>query len=162
MLYFITFGDMMSSRKQGKEKAMDSITALIKTEIKRQYGSVQKFSEASHIPYSTLSNILSKGVGGTAYDTVNKICKILSIKQAYDSDLILFNEEFYDIYKKLTELDEIGVHTVCSVLNVEYMRCKGENDATVKGLKGIGYVTDAPFDEARIQALVQKVKQHEE
>ena len=148
--------------KERGEKLMDSITNLIKTEIKRQYGSVQKFSEASLIPYSTLSNILSKGVGGPAYDTVNKICKMLNIKQAYDSDLVLFNEEFYDIYKKLTELDEIGVHTVCSILNVEYMRCKGNSDASVKGLKGIGYVTDAPFDETRIQALVKKVKQHEE
>ena len=34
---------------------VDSITKLIKTEIKRQYKSVRKFSEESGIPYSTLS-----------------------------------------------------------------------------------------------------------
>jgi lambda repressor-like predicted transcriptional regulator len=52
---------------------VDSITKLIKTEIKRQYKSVRKFSEESGIPYSTLSNALSKGIGGTSYDTVIKI-----------------------------------------------------------------------------------------
>lgn len=106
---------------------MDSITALIKNEIKKQYKSVSKFSEASGIPYSTLSNALAKGVGGTSYDTVVKICRILNIKQAYDSDLVLFNSEFHDIYSKLTQLDEQGVHTVCSVLNVEYNRCSNED-----------------------------------
>ena len=52
---------------------MDSITILIRDEIKRQYKSVKKFSEVSGIPYSTLSNALTKGVGGTSYDTVIRI-----------------------------------------------------------------------------------------
>ena len=76
---------------------MDSITTLIKNEIKAQYKSVSKFSEASGIPYSTLSNALSKGVGGTSYDTVVKICQLLNIKQVYDSDIVLFNNEFHDL-----------------------------------------------------------------
>jgi len=58
---------------------LDSITILIRDEIKRQYKSVKKFSEVSGIPYSTLSNALSKGVGGTSYDTVIKICKLLNL-----------------------------------------------------------------------------------
>ena len=116
---------------------MDSITSLIKAEIKKQYGSVAKFAEASGIPYGTVSNSLARGVGGTAYDTVSKMCKFLHIKQAYDDDLILFNQEFYDVYKKLTALDEMGVHTVCSVLNVEYQRCQENDDPTVKGYNGI-------------------------
>ena len=61
---------------------VDSITKLIKTEIKRQYKSVRKFSEESGIPYSTLSNALSKGIGGTSYDTVIRICKLLNLKQS--------------------------------------------------------------------------------
>ena len=69
---------------------MDSITELIKNEIKRQYKSVRKFSEVSGIPYSTLSNALTKGVGGTSYDTVVKMCKLLDIKQTIDSDIVLF------------------------------------------------------------------------
>ena len=141
---------------------MDSITALIKNEIKKQYKSVSKFSEASGIPYSTLSNALAKGVGGTSYDTVVKICRLLNIKQAYDSDLVLFNSEFHDIYSKLTQLDEQGVHTVCSVLNVEYNRCANEeNDASVKAFNGIGYASSAEeaFDPERIKQLVKKVQE---
>lgn len=135
---------------------------LIKNEIKKQYKSVSKFSESSGIPYSTLSNALSKGVGGTSYDTVVKICRILNIKQAYDSDLVLFNSEFHDVYKKLTQLDEQGVHTVCTVLNVEYNRCSKENnDASIKAFNGIGYAsnTEEAFDPERIMHLVKKVKE---
>ena len=140
---------------------MDSITSLIKNEIKKQYKSVSKFSEASGIPYSTLSNALSKGVGGTSYDTVVKICRLLNIKQAYDSDLVLFNSEFHDVYTKLTQLDEQGVHTVCTVLNVEYNRCiKEDNNASVKAFNGIGYAsnTEKAFDPERIMQLVKRVR----
>lgn len=138
---------------------MDSITKMIKKEIKAQYKSVSKFSEASGIPYSTLSNALSKGVGGTSYDTVVKICNLLGIKQAYDSDIVLFNSEFHDIYQKLTQLDEQGVHTVCAVLNAEYNRCSEDDETIAKGFKGIGYATASPaFDEERVNDLVKKVK----
>ena len=141
---------------------MDSITTLIKNEIKKQYKSVSRFSEASGIPYSTLSNALAKGVGGTSYETVVKICRLLNIKQAYDSDLVLFNSEFHDIYSKLTHLDEQGVHTVCAVLNVEYSRCTdSETDASVKAFNGIGYASNAEeaFDPERIKMLVKKVQE---
>ena len=141
---------------------MDSITDLIKAEIKKQYGSVAKFAEASGIPYGTVSNSLARGVGGTAYDTVSKMCKFLHIKQVYDSDLILFNQEFYEVYKKLTALDEMGVHTVCSVLNVEYQRCRERNDPVVKGYHGIGIVKkEIQLDEKRVQKLVKKVQEKE-
>lgn len=141
---------------------MDSITLLIKNEIKAQYKTLSKFSEASGIPYSTLSNALAKGVGGTSYETVVKICRLLNIKQAYDSDLVLFNSEFHDIYTKLTQLDEKGVHTVCAVLNAEYNRCAEEDDGSiVKAFNGIGYASDKeePFDPERIKELVKKVKE---
>ena len=141
---------------------MDSITALIKNEIKAQYKSVSRFSEASGIPYSTLSNALSKGVGGTSYDTVVKICQLLNIKQAYDSDLVLFNNEFHDIYSKLTQLDEQGVHTVCAVLNVEFNRCNSEEEnPSVKAFNDIGYASTAEeaFDPERVKALVKKVQE---
>lgn len=119
---------------------LDSITSLIKNEIKAQYKSLSKFSEASGIPYSTLSNALVKGVGGTSYDTVVKICRMLNIKQACDSDIVLFNSEFHDIYSKLTALDEQGVHTVCAVLNAEYHRCANDdNPAKVKPFKRHDY-----------------------
>ena len=102
---------------------MDNITQLIRTEIKRQYKSVRKFSEKSGIPYSTLSNALSKGIGGTSYETVIKICNLLNLKQAYDADLTVFNEHCYEICTMLAALDEQAVHTLKTILNVEYERC---------------------------------------
>ena len=119
---------------------MDSITLLIRDEIKRQYKSVKKFSDVSGIPYSTLSNALAKGIGGTSYDTVLKICKLLNLKQVYDADLTIFNDRFYEICSMLSELDEQGVHTVKTVLTIEHNRCtKHESDSTVKPFNGISY-----------------------
>lgn len=117
---------------------MDSITKLIKSEIKRQYKSVRKFSEISGIPYSTLSNALAKGIGGTSYDTVTKICKLLNLKQAYDADLTIFNEQFHEICSMLAALDERGVHTVKTILSVEYNRCTNETSSpSVKAYNGL-------------------------
>ena len=117
---------------------VDSITLLIKSEIKRQYKSVRKFSEESGIPYSTLSNALSKGIGGTSYDTVIKICNLLNLKQAYDADLTIFNEQFHEICTMLAALDERGVHTVKTILSMEYNRCTNDNPSpAVKGYNGL-------------------------
>ena len=99
---------------------MDNITQLIKAEIKRQYKSVRKFSEKSGIPYSTLSNALSKGIGGTSYETVTKICKMLNLKQAYDVDLTLLNEHCYEIFTMLAALDKHAVYTLKNILSGEY------------------------------------------
>lgn len=118
---------------------MDNITMLIREEIKRQFKSVKKFSDASGIPYSTLSNALTKGIGGTSYDTVLKICKLLNLKQVYDADLTIFNDRFYEICSMLSELDEQGVHTVKAVLTLEHNRCikNHEHPAVVKPFNGL-------------------------
>ena len=99
------------------------MTQLIKSEIIKQYKSVRKFSEKSGIPYSTLSNALSKGIGGTSYETVIKICNLLNLKQAYDVDLTLLNENCYEICTMLAALDEQAMHTLKTILRVEYERC---------------------------------------
>ena len=127
---------MYSSERVGVQ--LDSITKLIKSEIKRQYKSVRQFSEKSGIPYSTLSNALSKGIGGTSYDTVIKICQMLNLKQAYDADLTIFNDQFYEICAMLAALDERGVHTVKTILSVEYSRCTNSSSApVVKAYNGL-------------------------
>lgn len=119
---------------------MDSITELIKSEVKKQYKSVRQFSEKSGIPYSTLSNAFSKGIGGTSYDTVLKICKMLNLKQVYDADLTIFNDKFFEVCSMLSELDEQGVHTVKTVLTVEYNRCKSNKEGpAVKAHNGLSF-----------------------
>ena len=119
---------------------MDSITELIKSEVKKQYKSVRQFSEKSGIPYSTLSNAFSKGIGGTSYDTVLKICKMLNLKQVYDADLTIFNDKFFEVCSMLSELDEQGVHTVKTVLTVEYNRCKSDKEEPIiKAHNGLSF-----------------------
>ena len=139
---------------------MDSITSLIKNEISRQYRSVRHFSEVSGIPYSTISNALAKGIGGSSYDTVVRICQLLDIKQAHDSDISLFNREFHDVYSKLVCLDEQGLHTVRTVLDVEYNRCINSGaEPAIKAFNGIGYAVRSKNDD--VHELVEKVKHHE-
>lgn len=123
--------------KDRMDAVLDSITKLIKNEIKRQYKSIRQFSEKSGIPYSTLSNALAKGIGGTSYDTVIKICKLLNLKQAYDADLTIFNDQFYEICAMLAALDERGVHTVKTILSVEYDRCTNNTPPSIKAYNGL-------------------------
>lgn len=106
---------------------MDTITQLIKKEIKKQYKSMRQFSEKSGIPYSTLSNALSKGIGGTSYETVIKIYNTLNLKQAYDVDLTVINEHCHELFAMLPALDERGMHTLRTILSVEYERCTNDN-----------------------------------
>ncbi len=106
---------------------MDSITELIKAEIKKQYKSVRQFSEKSGIPYSTLSNALAKGVGGTSYDTVNKILELLNLKAIRDGEISLLNPELYEIYNILTRLDDNAIQAVKRVLFAEHQRCISGN-----------------------------------
>ena len=131
---------MFLSKYERSTVIVDAITELIKSEVKKQYKSVRQFSEKSGIPYSTLSNAFSKGIGGTSYDTVLKICKMLNLKQVYDADLTIFNDKFFEVCSMLSELDERGVHTVKTVLTVEYNRCKSDKEEpVVKAHNGLSF-----------------------
>ena len=101
---------------------MNDITKLIKAEIKRQYKNVRQFSKQSGIPYSTLANALTKGIGGTSYETVCKIFEMLDLQSLHNADAVL-NWDVYEMCRMMAALDEHAVHTVRSVLNVEYDRC---------------------------------------
>lgn len=114
---------------------MDSITQLIKTEIIKQHKSVRQFSKKSGIPYSTLSNALSKGIGGTSYDTVIKICNLLNLKHVYDSDLTVLNSQCHEICTMLAALDKRAIHTLKTILSVEYERCTKHKGSPKKHIK---------------------------
>ena len=42
-----------------------------------RYESLRQFAKEADIPYSTLMTILSRGIGGSSFDTIIQICKIL-------------------------------------------------------------------------------------
>ncbi len=107
-------------------KNMDVLTDMIMTEIKKQYKSVRKFSQAIDIPQTTLASALKNGVSGTAYETIVKICKALNIQLVnYQFPLHIDDNalKLLDIYNKL---DEKGKHTVHTVLKMEYDRCSAD------------------------------------
>lgn len=44
-----------------------------------RYKSLRQFSKEADIPYSSLMTLLSRGIGGSSFDTVIHICKVLNI-----------------------------------------------------------------------------------
>ena len=102
---------------------MDNLTTLIKAEIKLQYKSVRQFSQCVDIPQSTIISALRKGIGGTAFDSVVKMCEVLGIKLAVNSSVYL-DEEKRELLEAFSELDEKGRHTVRTMCKVELMRCR--------------------------------------
>ena len=103
---------------------MDILTETIKTEIKNQFKTVRSFSQQIGIPQTTVSSILKNGVGGTGYDTIVKICRVLNIELVnYDFPIHIDDNslKMIDIYNKL---DERGKHSVKAILKAERNRCE--------------------------------------
>ena len=118
---------------------MDNLTSLIKTEIEKQYGNLMEFSKKVGIPYSTLANALEKGVGGTGYRTVVKICDQLGIARVSDENILFINREFSSIVDKMCALDSAGIHALTTVLNVEHQRCTGKEDPATSDYGSIAF-----------------------
>ena len=102
---------------------MDELTSLIKSEIKRQYKSVRRFAAEIDVPQSTIISAMRKGVSGTAFETVLKICNALDIKLSVNGGVFM-DKEKAELLNAFSQLDEIGKHTVKTVCSVENLRCK--------------------------------------
>ena len=102
---------------------MDQLTMTIKNEIKRQYKSVRQFAAALDIPQSTIISALRKGIGGTAFDTVVKMCEALGIKLSMNAGVFM-DKEKTELLETFSELDDRGKYTVRAVCNVELLRLK--------------------------------------
>lgn len=104
---------------------MEGLTPIIKKNIKTKYKSVRRFSEELGVPQSTVVSALKKGVSGTAFDTVCKMCNLLDIKLVEGMYPVSFDDEMKEIIEKSAMLDEKGKHTLHTVLLMEYARCTG-------------------------------------
>ena len=100
---------------------MDSLTELVKAEIKKQYGSIKGFSTRTGIPMSTLNTAFPKGIETSSYEEITYV-----------------NREFYDLVRELESLDEQGLATVRTLLTVEKNRCKDK--PVVIGYRGVAHV----------------------
>ena len=104
---------------------MDELTNLIKAEIKRQYRSVRHFSMVVGMPQSTVVTALNKGVSGTAFESVLRICNTLGIKLSIGETSVFMDEGARDMLEQFSVLDEKGRHTIKTVLYAESLRCQG-------------------------------------
>lgn len=105
---------------------MENLTLLLKQEIKRQYKSVRQFSQHVDIPQSTIISALRKGIGGTAFDSVVKMCDVLNIKLAVNAQVYL-DKEKRQLLEDFSNLDEKGKHAVQTICKVELMRCNNHS-----------------------------------
>ena len=103
---------------------MDNLTKLVRDEITRQYRSVRQFAFAVDIPLSTINSALHNGVGGSSFDTVMRICKILAIKAMSNDAALYLTDDTEKLLTQYAKLDDYGRHTISSVMQVEYDRCK--------------------------------------
>ena len=56
-----------------------NVEERLKEFILANYKSIRAFTVAAGIPYSTVDNIFTRGIGGTAVTTVVRICDLLGI-----------------------------------------------------------------------------------
>lgn len=103
---------------------MDNLTKLVRDEITRQYRSVRQFAFAVDIHLSTINSALHNGVGGSSFDTVMRICKILGIKAMSNDAALYLTDDTEKLLTQYAKLDDYGRHTISSVMQVEYDRCK--------------------------------------
>ena len=104
-------------------RKLDNLTTIVREEISRQYRSVRQFAFAVGVPLSTINSALHNGVGGSSFDTVMQICKVLGIKAMADDAAFYLTDDTEKLLTQYAKLDEYGRHTVATVLQVESERC---------------------------------------
>lgn len=104
--------------------------------IKIKYKSLKNFSNESGIPNSTLNSMLKKGLGGTAVDTVLKVCSLLGcdIYTLTDSSTVsdAVDHAFFSDYLKLSSSSKELVRMVTNhQLSIEADKIKKIDFANV-------------------------------
>ena len=103
---------------------MDNLTKLVRDEITRQYRSVRQFAFAVDIPLSTINSAQHNGDGGSSLETVIRINKLLGIKTMSNDAALYLTDDTEKLLTQYAKLDDYGRHTISSVMQVEYDRCK--------------------------------------
>ncbi len=119
----------MKKKHTGVSKDMDELTQLIKKNIKLKFSSTRRFSEELGIPQTTIVSAIKNGISGTAFSTVCKMCNALDIKLINGIYPVVVSDTTKNLIEKLSKLDDKGIHTVTTVLEMEYIRCMAESEA---------------------------------
>lgn len=107
---------------------MEELTQLIKKNIKLKYSSTKRFAQEIGIPQTTIVSALKNGISGTSFSTVCKMCQALDIKLINGIYPVAVSDTTTNLIKKMSQLDEKGIHTVTTVMEMEYMRCMAETE----------------------------------
>ena len=124
---------------------MDEFTQLIKKNIKHKYSSTRRFADELGIPQTTIVSAIKNGISGTSFTTVCKICKALDIKLVDGVYPVVATDNARAVLEKLASLDERGIHTVSTVLEVEYVRCNKDrltDESEITEYEKSGYIVE--------------------
>ena len=105
---------------------MNELTKLIKAEIKKQFRSVRQFSMYIGVPQSTIITALQKGVGGTSFETVMLMCKVLNIKPVPGDNPVFLDGEKRELLDRYARLDDAGKKAVRTLAAIELLRVSDE------------------------------------
>ncbi len=149
-LTFTVSGDTLPGQSMGRCR-MEETTKLVREEIQRRYGSLMGFSRASSIPYSTLTHLMNRGIEHSSHGVAMQVLELLEIHSAERP----LTADAREILRKIGCLDERGLHTVQTVLQMEYDRCAREAPEENRSFHGVDFSDDR--ERERIRKVVQEV-----
>ena len=84
---------------------MNNVETKLKVLILTRYKSIREFAVAINIPYSTIDNILKRGIDTTSITNIFKICKKLDISVDALSEGEIFHNKIKSHYEELSEVE---------------------------------------------------------
>ena len=133
---------------------MNELSQIISEEIKKQYKSVRRFSEEIGIAQTTIVSAIKNGIGGTAYDTVVKICEKLNIELINYSSHIVMTDDVINLMNMYNALDEKGAHAVMAFAAMEFNRSKGNDDYIEQAVSKSNEIAERKITEANVPEIV--------
>ena len=112
--------------RKGGVYIMDKLTADIKRKIEENYKSTREFSQSIDVPYTTIKTALTKGFGGTAVNTVLKICSTLKLDISNYTDIekqysVILSEDDADFLRRYHLITPQSQRIIRASLDAAYL-----------------------------------------
>lgn len=133
---------------------MNNLSQIISEEIKKQYKTIKRFAQEVGIPQTTIVSAINKGIKGTAYETVIKICEKLSIELVNYSSHIVMTDDVINLINMYNNLDEKGAHAVMAFASMEFNRSKGNDDYIIQAISKSNEITERKNTEPGVPEIV--------
>lgn len=127
-----------------------TLTQILKECILLEYDNIKKFSDASGIPYMTISNVLKRGVENSVFGTIQRICKALGITV----DFLLRKQSLETISYKISELKDLYTdNNLIDDLKKSNLFISTEKDYTPDQWKQIANFYRALFSDEKLPSM---------